>query len=251
MPYATNTNDDVRIYYTVKGEGLPLLLYPGTPGTHDDMREYGYVDAFRDDYLTIGIDPRGNGQSDKPHEAAAYSAQRLAGDVIAVLDSLEIDRTHFVGYSRGAWVGYGLAKYAPERLLSLTLGGMHPFARDAGYAPGTAAEFVALLETSNVEMPPYMVQRLLTTDIDAFNAAGHAASNTDEVGQALGDIHIPCFIFSGRDDGMHDGAQRAAAEIPTATFLSMHGLDHISAGASGAAIPHIQAFLARVEAEQN
>lgn len=39
---------------------------------------------------------------------------------------------------------------------------------------------------------------------------------------------VPCLIYVGEDDEMHDAARRAAAEIPTATFLSLPGRTHFS-----------------------
>jgi pimeloyl-ACP methyl ester carboxylesterase len=70
------------------------------------------------------IDVREHGGSDKPHEpeAAAGLVQRLA-DLVTVLDNLGIDRAHYFGYSLGGLFGLGLAKHAPDRIRSLSIGG--------------------------------------------------------------------------------------------------------------------------------
>ena len=44
-------------------------------------------------------------------------------DVLAVLDSIDISQAVFWGYSAGGGIGFGLAKYAPERVQSLVIGG--------------------------------------------------------------------------------------------------------------------------------
>ena len=85
------------------------------PRSGADWRDLGYVDALKHDYKLILIDARGAGASDKPHDAAAYDPALRASDVVAVLDDLGIRHAHYFGYSLGGWVGFLLAKYAPDR----------------------------------------------------------------------------------------------------------------------------------------
>jgi pimeloyl-ACP methyl ester carboxylesterase len=80
MPYATH--DGVRIYYETEGSGPPLLLHAGLSMSLNDWRDFGYVNALRDDYRLILLDPRGHGQSDKPHDPIAYAYNLLVGDVV-------------------------------------------------------------------------------------------------------------------------------------------------------------------------
>ena len=68
--------------------------------------EFGFVDALKDDYRLVLIDARGHGDSDKPHDAAAYDQKLMASDVIAVLDAEGIDRAHYMGYSMGGSIGF-------------------------------------------------------------------------------------------------------------------------------------------------
>jgi pimeloyl-ACP methyl ester carboxylesterase len=78
------------------------------------------------DLKVILTDARGHGRSDKPHEPAAYDLRLRAMDVATVLDHLGLPTANYFGYSMGGWIGFGLAKYAPERARSLILGGAHP-----------------------------------------------------------------------------------------------------------------------------
>jgi pimeloyl-ACP methyl ester carboxylesterase len=71
MPYATNAG--VRIQYAVEGSGRPLVLHVGFSNVIADCYQFGYVDALRSDYRVVMLDPRGHGQSDKSHDADAYS----------------------------------------------------------------------------------------------------------------------------------------------------------------------------------
>ncbi len=45
----------------------------------------------------------------------------LGADIIAVLDSLNVQSAHYVGLSLGGAVGQWLAAHHPDRILSLTL----------------------------------------------------------------------------------------------------------------------------------
>jgi pimeloyl-ACP methyl ester carboxylesterase len=87
------------------------------------------VDALKTAYQLILIDARGHGASDKPHDPNAYGLQWMVNDVLAVLDHLQLPQANFWGYSMGGWIGFGLAKYAPERVYSLIIGGQHASAR--------------------------------------------------------------------------------------------------------------------------
>src|SRR5262245_45451325 len=88
MPYAENGG--VRLYFEVEGNGPPLVLHAGGAQRLQDWRreELDYVQALRGEYQLILMDPRGHGQSDKPHDAAAYAYQTRVQDVTAVLDTV-------------------------------------------------------------------------------------------------------------------------------------------------------------------
>jgi pimeloyl-ACP methyl ester carboxylesterase len=65
-------------------------------------------------------DNRGTGQSDKP--AIPYSLEMFAGDAIALLDALKIERSHLFGVSMGGMIAQELALGHPSRLQTLALG---------------------------------------------------------------------------------------------------------------------------------
>lgn len=69
-------------------------------------------------------DMRGHGGSAAP--PAPYAMSELAGDVIAVLDALGVEKMHFVGLSIGGMIGQVLALDHPGRLHSLMLTGTSP-----------------------------------------------------------------------------------------------------------------------------
>ena len=63
----------------------------------------------------------GCGQSDAPPESYRFTAETIAGQIIAALDALSLDRVHWVGESSGGIIGVLLAAAHPERIASLVL----------------------------------------------------------------------------------------------------------------------------------
>ena len=69
----------------------------------------------------IAVDLRGHGDSDKPHDPTAYGPN-LRSDLVMLLDHLNIDKAHFVGFSLGANVVGDVVVSSPERVQTATMG---------------------------------------------------------------------------------------------------------------------------------
>src|SRR5580704_17066450 len=102
----------VHIEYQVTGQGRPVVLLHGFPDSGRLWRHQ--VPALAEaGFQVIVPDLRGYGASGKPTAVEAYSLMALAGDVIAVLADLGVDRAHVVGHDCGAALACGLASLAP------------------------------------------------------------------------------------------------------------------------------------------
>ncbi|HEY7030125.1 MAG TPA: alpha/beta hydrolase [Thermomicrobiales bacterium] len=254
MPSATN--DGVRIRYEVEGGGPPLLLHIGFVGALEDWDEAGYVAGLRDRFRLVLLDPRGQGQSDKPHDPAAYAARYRVGDVLAVLDAAGIDRAHFWGYSLGGWVGFPLGVLAPDRLASLVIGAAHPFSGNPRPLDGDfflegmrggMAPFVAACEAAD---PAFFVStgeraRWLAADAEALKAARlNNLTEPDLEPDAVAAIRTPTLLYAGSLDNPEPKAQ-AARLMPHASFVALDGLDHAQAmNRADLVLPPVLAFLA-------
>jgi pimeloyl-ACP methyl ester carboxylesterase len=107
--------DGVGIEYQVTGAGRPVVLLHGFPDSGRLWRHQ--VPALADaGFQVIVPDLRGFGKSDKPEAVEAYSLPFLAGDVLAILGSLGIERAHVVGHDWGAALAWGIASLAPDRV---------------------------------------------------------------------------------------------------------------------------------------
>lgn len=75
-------------------------------------------------YRVVRYDQRGTGASSRMPDWTRqhpYSLTDMAGDAIAVLDELRIDRAHVIGLSLGGFIAQETAIAYPERVQSLTL----------------------------------------------------------------------------------------------------------------------------------
>ena len=70
-------------------------------------------------YRLVRYDTRGHGGTEAP--PGPYAIADLAGDVLALLDTLGVERASFCGLSIGGMTGMWLASHAPERIDRLVL----------------------------------------------------------------------------------------------------------------------------------
>jgi len=141
----------VGIDYSVEGEGPPVVLLHGFPDSGRLWRHQ--VPALvAAGFRTVVPDLRGYGASDKPAEVEAYSLPYLAGDVVAILDGLGIERAHVVGHDWGAALAWGLGSLLPDRvdrLVALSVG--HPLSFvSAGLAQREKSWYMLLFQFEGV-----------------------------------------------------------------------------------------------------
>lgn len=250
MPYADSQG--VRIHYQTEGAGAPLVLHHWSLATLEDWYDFGYVQGLMSDCRLILLDARGHGASDKPPELNAYTLRKRTDDIVAVLDDLKIDRAHFCGYSMGGWIGFGLAKYAPDRFRSLIIGGQHPYAQSmeglreivrVGIDEGGDAcvkEWVKAQGriTSEVRMLAYDYRALLAV-----------AQDRESLEDVLPKIEMPCLLYVGEEDEeVYPLAKKCSAQLANARFVALPGLDHGGViRECDAVVPHIKSFLSSIE----
>jgi aminoacrylate hydrolase len=109
--------NDGSLYYERHGAGFPVLMISGLGGLASFWHEQ--VAAFAKRYDVITHDSRGVGESDPIR--GGYTVDRMAGDVIALMDRLEIERAHLLGHSTGGAIAQTLAVEHPGRVASIVL----------------------------------------------------------------------------------------------------------------------------------
>src|SRR5260370_23609984 len=226
-------SDGVRLHYELHGPetGAPLVLVHGFasdyqlnwvgPGWQEPLVGAGY--------RVIGLDCRGHGQSDKPHDPAAYAIDVMAADVRRLLDELRLPSVRYVGYSMGARIGLQSALDFPDRLYRAVLGGLGAFGRveDAeaiarGLRGGKPATPSALTLQRFAAARP-------TNDLEALAACMEGLGRSGRVdSKLLADIWTPILLVAGDRDDIAPGAPKLAAQIPTAKLVLIPRLDHLS-----------------------
>jgi pimeloyl-ACP methyl ester carboxylesterase len=109
---------DVRLHAVVGGDGPPLLLIHGWPGSWYYWRLV--MPALARDFEVIAVDQRGIGLSDKPEEG--YDTRTLANDLAGLMDALRHEQFAVVGVDTGLLIGYALAADHPDRVVRLAVG---------------------------------------------------------------------------------------------------------------------------------
>ena len=148
----TTTDDGVRLYYEESGDGTPMVFVHEFAGDHRSFEPQ--MRHFARRYRCIAFNARGYPPSEVPEALASYSQDRARDDILAVLDSLSIERAHIVGISMGSLATLHFGLHYPDRALSLTLGGCgygaEPSQREQFRTE--AASFAARIEAQGMHM---------------------------------------------------------------------------------------------------
>jgi pimeloyl-ACP methyl ester carboxylesterase/predicted glycosyltransferase len=107
----------VKLAYEVFGDGpLTLLLLPTWTIIHSRFWK-AQVPYLSRHARVVTYDGPGNGRSDRPLDAAAYSIDEVAGAALDVLDAVAVERAVLVSLSAGALTALHLTAHAPDRVL--------------------------------------------------------------------------------------------------------------------------------------
>ena len=253
MPYAVNKG--ISIHYRVEGNGTPLVLGHGITDSGDVWYERGYVEALKSKYRLVLIDARGHGQSDKLHDPQSYTSEKLASDIVAVLDDLSMKTAAYWGYSMGGRIGFALAQHALDRVACFVIGGASASVETAyPTEPGKEDPLITAFHGGPDEIikawgewvTPALRERLLANDMAALIACRQQRLITEGYSDVVGTIAVPTLVYSGSADPIHDPARQTASEIAGAQFVSLPGLSHPAAYlCSDLVLAHVEPFLAK------
>ncbi len=113
--HRTVESNGIRLHLVEEGKGFPVLLCHGFPELWYSWRHQ--IPALAAAGLrAIAPDLRGYGESDKPEAIEEYDIQHLVGDLVGLLDTLDIEKAVFVGHDWGSIVVWSLAVMHPQRV---------------------------------------------------------------------------------------------------------------------------------------
>lgn len=122
----------IDLPYVEEGDatGVPVVMLHGAT---DSWRSYEPVlPHLPDDIRAVAVTMRGHGDAPKPE--SGYRVEDLAGDVVALMEGLDLGPAVLVGHSMGTMVAQRIAIEAPERVLGLVLAGA--FGQPQANSPG-------------------------------------------------------------------------------------------------------------------
>jgi len=226
-------SDGIRLHYEVNGpeNGTPIVAVHGFASDY----RLNWVGTRWQETLTnagfrvIGLDCRGHGHSDKPHEEAAYAVDNMAGDVVRLLDHLDVPTASYLGYSMGGRIGLEVVLDFPDRVQRAVLGGI-----GAAGALDQADEIARAFRLGEPTDDP--VARMFynfasarpTNDLIAL-AACIKGLRPESRPERLAKIQTPILIAVGDHDDIARGAPELIELIPTARLVTITGRDHMSA----------------------
>ncbi len=104
----------IRLHIAEMGEGPLVLLCHGWPETWYSWR-HQLPALARAGYRAVAPDMRGYGRSDRPEAIEAYTQLHIVGDMVGLLDALEIERAVIIGHDWGAPAAWNAALLRPDR----------------------------------------------------------------------------------------------------------------------------------------
>lgn len=144
-------SDGVRLAWAVDDWTDPwrapetLVLLHAAMGS--SRRLYAWVPHLARHFRLVRPDLRGHGRSEVPPPESRLTLERLARDVIDLLDHLGVDRVHLAGSSAGAIISMKVAIESPERVRTLGI-----FASTPGLKPSNvdAGQWVGAIRAKGV-----------------------------------------------------------------------------------------------------
>lgn len=244
---ATFDANGVEIRYFTQGQGDPVILVHGF--TADAERNWvmpGIFDRLAEEFRVIALDVRGHGKSGKPHDPAQYGME-MVHDVVRLMDHLELERAHVVGYSMGGFITMELLTQAPERLLSATVGGagwrpeddrpdplMETIADSLEAGTGILPLLEALQPPGQETPPPEQIAMMndmvmSTNDPEALAAVIRGLDGLAVTEEQLTANQVPTLAVVGSLDPLKAGVDAMDGVMSDLSVVVIDGADHMTA----------------------
>jgi pimeloyl-ACP methyl ester carboxylesterase len=252
--------DGVRLFYEVYGAGEPTILLLPTWALVHSRHWKAQIPFLARHYRVLTFDGRGNGRSDRPRGAEAYSIRAFAADTRAVMDATETERAVVVGVSCAALWGLVLAAEHPERVAGAAFIGpavplapplperaVYPFHEPLDTDDGWAKYNLHHWLRDYRDFLEFFVGRIFTephSTKPSEDVIGWALETTPEVladhdmgidlpigrdfGELCGRVRCPVLVVHGDEDALQPHARGAAlAEATGGQLVTLVGSGHL------------------------
>ena len=235
----------VELHYELDGpEGAPVLMLSNSLGTALHMWE-DQMPALTEHFRLVRYDQRGHGRSPAP--PGPYSIEELAGDALALLDRIDVERVSFCGASMGGMTGMWIAINSPGRIdrLGLCCTSAHIPPRErwlerAALVRGRKGMesvveaslerwFTPAFRGRKPETAERLERGLREIDPEGYAACCEALAETDLRAQ-LATIKAPTLVITGEDDlsTPPDHGRLIAEQVENGTCLMLSPARHLA-----------------------
>jgi pimeloyl-ACP methyl ester carboxylesterase len=233
MPFFDS--DAVRIHYLEQGEGMPVvLIHSMASNLQHSWIDTGWIAHLRSTYRVIALDCRGHGLSGRSLDPDFYTADKMADDVVRLLDHLGVGRVAVGGYSMGACVALNLAVHHGPRVRAMVIGGVSSRA----YKAPPREDIERLVATLKADDPSSCTDRAALfmrtfcerngNDPKALAAFSlHRRPDVEQSQLAL--IRAPVLVVAGSKDAIVQGVDELVGSIPGARQMTLPGRNHLDA----------------------
>jgi pimeloyl-ACP methyl ester carboxylesterase len=255
-------SNGVKIHYVIEGQGEPVVLIHGFTGSIPVQWGLpGILSKLSANYQVVALDNRGHGRSGEPHDPKQYGAE-MVGDVIRLLDHLEIKKAHIVGYSMGGFMtGYLLTAH-PDRVITATLGGagwsqaddtrlsfLNDLAESLDAGKGIGPLIVHLTPADRPKPTEEQISAvnqmlMLTNDSKALAACIRGMKGLAVTEEQLRANKVPTLCLIGDQDPLKVGVDAMQNVMANVTVEVIKDTDHMTCFRSPDFIEDLQAFLA-------
>ena len=241
------TEDSKSIYFEVLGNHTSTKSIVFLNGLSQSTIAWAFmIPYFEKEYRIIVLDFIFQGQSEKTGEVRDFDQH--ARDVLAVLDTLHIDKASFIGLSYGSLVAQHLGVNHPERIVKLCL--MSTFAHKTPYYEAIELSWRRALDfggyglmldvmlpfvlgTSYFSHPliPIEMLKAARKDLVDANALGKLMDATharSDYRSNLQKINAPTIVLHGRQDALFsvDLSKSVADHITNSQFVVIENAGH-------------------------
>lgn len=194
--------NNVNINYEVFGDGKPILLLHGNSETHKVFDKL--IDCLKTDYKVYAIDSRCHGNSE---DTKKISYDLMAQDVIAFINTLNLEHSILYGFSDGGIVGLLVAIKEPDLLSKLIVSG-------ANINPNGLQDINLLFyKIANLVSKNKLVKMMVT--------------EPDITTEQLNKIKIPVYVLAGEKDLIKQKHTKLIADsIPNSTLKIIKNETH-------------------------
>lgn len=212
------------------GAGRPVLLLHGLFSSAEvNWIKYGSAAKLASaGFACIMPDLRAHGQSEAPHDAAAYPTDVLVKDVAALVASLGLTDYDLAGFSLGARTAVQavIAGLSPRRLVlgGMGLEGLSGWARRSAHFVDAIDRFGTIARGD----PAFVAQAFMKTmGVDRVATRQLLLSVADVPPAMLARVSMPALVVCGSDDQDNGSAPALADALPDGHYAQVPG-NHMS-----------------------